>query len=408
MEVSINGRVACLKKGTSFEYICENRLFTGSDSYTLSITFPLKGCPENILIFGHLHRQDVQKSRVVFDCEIRDRAFFKSGSITVTQINEVEVKTQFLEGRSEQNFDDTFDDIFLNRLALGYPPSRSPGTNPTNTVWLTSYPAVNWIPFPWVNNTSGNMQNEVKRDAGGNLIWADTTALTFQPYLLHVLKKVCEAVGYSGDFSPIESTDYKYLVVCNALPAAWLTANFAIALPHWSLTEFFEQLELFLGGEFTINHKARTVSFEFSHRLAYRTPDVRIDKVVSKYTVDVSKEDRSDYMGLKNLMYADNDNRFWPYRSCQWYIEAHKEEAVVYNTLSALLAWASTQRVSGVLESIFTVLLRKTFVLKDSRSLSLQTIIKLPSESLTAVACEFLALTVMPLTGRSLRVSVCP
>jgi hypothetical protein len=40
-------------------------------------------------------------------------AFFKSGSITVTQISETEVKTQFLEGRSEQNFNDTFDDIFL-------------------------------------------------------------------------------------------------------------------------------------------------------------------------------------------------------------------------------------------------------------------------------------------------------
>lgn len=40
MEIRINGKRAMLKKGTSFEYVAENRLFSGSDGYTLSITFP--------------------------------------------------------------------------------------------------------------------------------------------------------------------------------------------------------------------------------------------------------------------------------------------------------------------------------------------------------------------------------
>ncbi len=86
MTISINGKLAYLKENTSFEYITENRLFTGSDSYTLTITFPLKDCPQNISIFGHLHRQDVEKEKIVFDCDIRDRNFIKSGTITVTEI----------------------------------------------------------------------------------------------------------------------------------------------------------------------------------------------------------------------------------------------------------------------------------------------------------------------------------
>ena len=45
MKIIINGKDAVLKKGTSFEFVAENRSFTGSDSYTLSITFPLRGCP---------------------------------------------------------------------------------------------------------------------------------------------------------------------------------------------------------------------------------------------------------------------------------------------------------------------------------------------------------------------------
>ena len=65
MNITINGKQAYLKKNTSFEFILENRLFTGSDSYTLTITFPLKGCPENIAIFGHIHRSDMEESNVV-------------------------------------------------------------------------------------------------------------------------------------------------------------------------------------------------------------------------------------------------------------------------------------------------------------------------------------------------------
>jgi hypothetical protein len=51
-------------------------------------------------------------------------AFFKSGSITVTEISQSEVKTQFLEGRSEQNFDETFDDIYVNEMDLGHAATR--------------------------------------------------------------------------------------------------------------------------------------------------------------------------------------------------------------------------------------------------------------------------------------------
>lgn len=63
MNIIIDNKRAVLKSGSSFEYIAENRYFTGSDSYTLTITFPLKGCKENIEIFGHINRMDVLKEK---------------------------------------------------------------------------------------------------------------------------------------------------------------------------------------------------------------------------------------------------------------------------------------------------------------------------------------------------------
>lgn len=351
MEITINGQLASLKKNTSFEYISENPLFTGSDSYTLTITFPLKDCPQNILIFGHLHRQDVVKNKVVFNCEIRDKDFFKSGTIVVTQISEVEVKTQFLEGRSEQNFDDTFDDIYLNELHLGYPDTeeRNPSSHDTNYHWQSGYPTRFWVALPWVNNTSGNMQNAVQKNDKGEFQWASTrNSLTFQPFLLYILEKICEETGYTGNFEEIHNSQFRHLLICNTLPATWSANNFALALPHWSLTEFFEELEKLLKGEFSIDHKAKTISFAFSHKTAYQTKAVHIENVINKYQVEVSRENKSDYLGATNLAYAENNNRFWPYLNCQWYIDEHRKEAHVYNTLSELLAYARTQEKCGV------------------------------------------------------------
>jgi len=347
MEISINGRLARLKKNTSFEYICENRMFTGSDSYTLTITFPLKDCMENIYIFGQINRKDVEKTKVVFDCEIRDRDFCKSGSITITEINDVEVKTQFLEGRSEQNFDDTFDDIYINQLALGYPTSLKPADNPPVSVWLDVWPNINWVALPWVNNTSGNLQNPCEYSSSSGYAWTGTANLSFQPYLLYILYKVCEVIGYTGDFEAIKDSTYRYLIICNTLPAAWDIRNFAVALPHWSLTEFFEELEKLLMGEFDINHKAKTIRFQFTNKIEHDTRKVEITDIVNRYTVEVSREEQTDYLNASNLVYADNDNRYWAYRSCQWYIKEHREDALVYETLADLLTYARTLQVSG-------------------------------------------------------------
>ena len=349
MEIIINGQLACMKKNTSFEYISENSMFTGSDSYTLSITFPLKDCPQNIRIFGHIHRQDVEKSKVTFDCEIRDKAFYKAGSIVITQISEVEVKTQFLEGRSEQNFADTFDEIYINQMNLGYPSDLNPANNEIYSSWWNCYPYVNWVPLPWVNNTSGNLQNPVTIDSVGNFSWASNNfQLTFQPFLMYILNRICERIGYTGNFNAIRNSKWCYLLICNTLPWTWYKHNFAVALPHWSLTEFFEELEKLMEGEFSINHKAKTISFEFSHVTAYNTRAVHIEEVINKYTVEVSQENKPDYVGAKNLAYADNDNRMWAYRSCEWYISEHKDEALVFETMPELLAHAKTLEKCGV------------------------------------------------------------
>lgn len=367
MHIYVNNRLAALKKGTSFEYVSENRLFSGSDGYTLSIIFPLCGCPENLAIFGHINRADVAAQRVVFDCEIRDKAFCKFGSITITEINDTEVKTQFLEGRSEQNFAVTFDDVYINELDLG-------SATDTND----SRPEYAWDPFinkmkcvalPWVNDYSGNIQNLAdfhpeERNSDGSLkarsyySWnADCSGRSWQPYLLYITRRICEAVGYAADFSEWEEKEeYRYLLICNTLPYAWDTGGFARALPHWTVAEYFEKLELLLGGEFTINHRGKTIDFAFTEATLLAIRPVRLDNIINEHTVEVTvEEDKCEYREAKNLVYKECDHEMWKFYSCDWFIKAWKAGAVRYKSMRELLeanrwlaSWnGSTQRGSN-------------------------------------------------------------
>ena len=346
MQIIINGKLAVLKKNTSFDYVSENCLFTGSDSYTLSIIFPLKDCPENMAIFGHIRRKDVDKDNIIYDCLIRDKGFAKAGAITITEITDVEVKTQFLEGRSVQNFDTSFDDIYLNNLRLGYPAERRQSMVTPANAWM-QYPLCYAVALPWVNNTSGNIQNEAKYQNGA-WSWVANRTLSFQPYLLYLLDRICNAVGYTYDFDEIESSEMRYLLVCNCLPSVWGANDYAYALPHWTLTEFFEELENFLFGEFVIDHAAKHIDFHFSKTIIESKQKEKIENVVNAYTVSVSRDKDCEYVGLKNIRYADNNNRYWAYRSCDWYLRENKDDAVVFNTLAELLAFAATLKESGV------------------------------------------------------------
>ena len=336
MKIIINGKDAVLKKGTSFEFVAENRSFTGSDSYTLSITFPLRGCPENIAIFGYINRTDIDKSKVVFDCEISDINFYSAGTITIVEINEKEVKTQFLEGRSEQNFNDTFDEIYINELDLGSYPMLYLPSNPLSQ-WHGLRSGQEAVALPWVNNSSGNIQNEVVYANNTYSYHADCKGISYQPYLIAIVRRICSALFYSCDLSQWDSRqDLRYLLVCNALPWAWDIPQFARALPHWTLTEFFEKLELFLGGEFDIDHKNKSIKFSFTSNILLNAETIKIDKVVDSYTTDVTDTNESNYIEASNVRYKECEHYMWKFYSCPWFLQ----DALVtrYNTLAELIA----------------------------------------------------------------------
>ena len=76
---------------------------------------------------------------------------------------------------------------------------------------MRPYPDNFYVALPWVNNTSGNIQNEMAWDAEDREFqWAfednfqlQSVKLSFQPYLLHILYQICRALGYKVYFKGI-------------------------------------------------------------------------------------------------------------------------------------------------------------------------------------------------------------
>lgn len=349
MQILIDGRPAVLKSDTSFDYVAENRLFGGADDYSLAITLPLADCPQNLAIFGHINRKDVKAQKLRYDCEIRCADFLKFGTVTITEISEKDIKVQFLAGRSEQNFDKKFDEIYINELTLGSPQYKnSSSIQPMDAVdpYKRNFESV---ALPWVNNDSGILHNCYKMSDDGVLLNAwdkDSKTISWQPYLLFIIKKICEAIEYSCDISELEADNtYKYLIICNCLPSSWGINDYARALPHWSVAEFFEKLELFLEGEFDIDHRDQKISFKFSRPVIQSLQPVRIDKVVDTFTAQIKKEQKScEYLYSKNIAFKECDFNMSKFYSCDETLKSWKGIVRSFDTLSQLMAYLRGDR----------------------------------------------------------------
>lgn len=323
MQIIIGGKAAALKENTSFEFVAENRAFTDADSYTLSISFPLAGCPQNIEIFGNINRADVAADKVVFDCELRDHHICRFGAIAVTEISEAEVKCQFLEGRSEQNFNNTFDEIYINQLDLGSPSTVSTSAIAPMKAWKDGVSDLTFVALPWVNEYSGNIQNIAEYEEGTFSWSSDTQGLSWMPYLVFITSKICEAVGYACDISQwLNDPERRYYLICNALPYAWLKPGFANALPNWSVTEWFEKLEMLLEGEFDIDHRAKKITFNYTTSIVNDIDPVEIKTIIDEHSKEISADDSlCEYKEATNLAYADSSHSMWKFYSCDWVLK---------------------------------------------------------------------------------------
>lgn len=344
MIILVENKEAAIAENSSFELTFENPLFGGSEGYTFNITFPLNGHPGNTEIFGKITRLDVEMKKAVFDCEIIDLHFMTSGLLTLTEISEKEAKGQFLSGKSANNYKNELDEIYINELDLGRPISLSSGAMKPTEAWSKGAASLSYVALPWVLDESGNIQNlaEYKADSTSSqkYFWhSETKGLSFQPYLIYIAKKICEAIGYTYGFEMWENDESKkYLLICNTLPYAWDIPEFQRALPHWTVSEFFDELEKILCCEFKIYNNRKHISYNNLGSLINSARQFNIDTIIDQHTKSISEEENEEYLLSKNLVYKDSNSNLRKYESCNWFIRQMQGKIQEFATVNEMLS----------------------------------------------------------------------
>lgn len=344
--IIVDGKPLAVKMGSSFEFVLENRDFTDADGYSLSIDVPLRGCRQNEEIFGLRYRPDYGSRAAMFDCEIRTDLFSRYGVLTVVGYEAGDLKCQFLEGRSVQNFNRTFEDIYINDLSMPYP-VYSLGISPT-AHYGSIDDGAKWVALPWVYTEASELQNPVKF-VSGILEWdGEILGLSYQPYLIWVVKWMCQEIGYSFDMTQWEESTDRHLLCCNALPVSWLNNSFAAALPHWTVAEFLVEIERLLCAEFEVDHKKKHIKFRYSKDVQERKTVTVLDNVIDEFSSEVSSEDESiGYRGDANISFDGDNTLFWKSAQCTWLIELMENTPggiMEFENYTALLVWFETKK----------------------------------------------------------------
>lgn len=304
-ELYIGGRLAVLPGDLSFTLAVENPYFTRSSSYTLDIELPM---PVNHAIFGHINRLDVTKKKTILPATlIVDARCLLSGSAVLLSVEETLVKLQLVSGNAEFNLL-TNDNIYIDDLDLGT------AVLPEYDIlieWLHDietkkkyYGSVDDCEVVWCpvlcqdklyNNTVWGFSDEqFHPDPYGCILCA-------QPYLITVIKRICSYFGYTFDASFFDGNFLRNVYLPNAVQSL----EIADALPHWTVSEFFNELEQFTSSITVVDERTKTVRLVSLNNYYTDSPVMYIsqENVFQTFSVEIEEKLEEKDTTIGNVEY---------------------------------------------------------------------------------------------------------
>lgn len=310
MEIRIDGHRAVMKEGTSFQYISENRSFTDSESYTFNIVFPLRGCVENQKIFGNIERADVAKKKINYTCEIIDIHLHVRGKATVTEVTEEQISLQFLGGKAYTNYAEILDNTYIDEMKFGYGSLILKEDFNKNDVRLKSYNEVQEVALPFFNNNSGEIYNDYKLMYG--TIFVRQRAEVYQPYFMFIIYRVIRNIGYKMIRNDIENTPFRNIIVCNVDPRT-MHRDYKYVLPHWTVAEFFDQVEKLFNCEVRVNEESKEISICLMGKAKDQYSTEHLKEVLDSYKTEISESEEASFRWSKNIGYEDPGYNRWKF-----------------------------------------------------------------------------------------------
>ena len=290
----INGVPVVTKSGSTIKLVRENPIFTEAGDYTFDITLPLAGCPQNQRAIGLRHRPEVRLDdlcgkRMPF--LLQTATLHVQGTAVVTSVNQDEVKVQLLAGASDLNVSATTPqgtDVYIDEMDLGRAYEKeaahayengdryignskftlSPRDMLRSWVQIAAldsqiYGTANYtdcVVFPvWSSADDGfaNARGLQEIFVAGTKTaegyrypitsafdtYDDGLVFAAQPYLVVIIERVLEALGYRVERNDIRETWMRDIFVANTRSEY----KFANIMPHWTVREFLDEVRRFFG-----------------------------------------------------------------------------------------------------------------------------------------------------------------
>lgn len=317
IQLIISNRQVYLPESLNFTFLYENPYFTSNSNSTYNIELPLKGCPDNLRVFGHLHRLWSKKSKISYPALlICDASVKLRGTAVVNEVTEKSVKIQLLSGNSEFNFR-TNDDSYINKLDLGkvrFPiPDGTTKPNQASRKWeyygnVDQIDAV-WNPVKYGDEYYNRMILQIGSDKFYSHMFRDKVCV--QPYLVFVIRKIVEYYGYTIGINDIDNSFLRNLYIVSALR----TENIAQTLPKWTLSEFLDELEKFCAVITVVDEASKVVNF-ISLADYYDDSDpivISSDDVLEEYQVTINNSTSDKDIATGNVSYnlpSLNENKY--------------------------------------------------------------------------------------------------
>lgn len=361
IQLYLDGKTAVPKENQSIKLTAENPFFTNTASYTYDVELPL-AIEENRRIFGNINRMDISKKPRVMEARlIVDNITVLTGTAHMTSVSESSVKVQLLGDSSSYNFSNRMSETFIDELDLGnwymetwpdgsywderlqewrhYHPDKEflwgsaevflrasydeNGVSSNRTLMDRIYDgSLPWVAYPVVNSNADFMCNGFafrhKKGEGyepfirgySGADFADPEkntavySMAIQPFVWKIAELIARGTGFTlgrEDNALYQDILFRRIFI--------VSANNMIecnkCLPHWTVKEFWTQVENTFGLVLTTDYANRKACLrkrsdhyrEFAKR-------VSLKDVVDEYTADVDDETQSD-ISVSNVGFAD-------------------------------------------------------------------------------------------------------
>lgn len=317
----IDNQEVALSEGTSIEIVESNPYFGRDGEYSLDIDIDLS-IPQNRKIYLFADRLASQSRLSGRKARLMERGeCVLSGTEIILAYDKEHVRVQIVSGNSELNYlandkeyidDITMDEVTPTAAAAtaslastypGYNYACPPLVTYVGSAWDgTTFSAWNYNMVEY-SFTSAYAAPRITSDADGNMA---------QPYLLYIMRKVVERMGYSIRNNWLQDSVFARLIVVNSEHPGRLQIN--KVLPHWTISEFLTEVENLFNVYFIVDKVTKAVdildrnSFHEATGVIYLKDD---DILEVERNFDANAKNDIDYTNVRYDFPSGKPYCFW-------------------------------------------------------------------------------------------------